>query len=363
MHKKRKSSILAIERKFAFLRTAISVVIAMIVAFLLIATVSETPWHDFWVFVIGPIQGLDRLAIILEKLIPILFTGTAVCLMYSGGQINLAAEGAFFAGAFTATAVAIIPGIPPVIHFILCALAGAAAGAVICGLPGYLHVKFDVMVVVSSLMINYVSLYLGLYLILNVFFDPSAGFAASYLFAPSAKLPVIIPGTRVHLGLVLGLMVVAGGFVMLYKTKYGYRIRTIGQNSQFAKYSGLPVGPTLVTLQLIAGAIAGLGGTTEVLGLHNRFSYATFTNHGWDGIMLAVLARNNPKSVPFAALFLAYIRTGADVLSRMTSIPTEVVKIVQSIVIVLVCAEGLLKNREHKAIVKQSQLANLSEEV
>ena len=282
MDKKKKFSVLSIERRFAFMRTAISVVIAMIVAFLLIATVSETPWNDFWVFVIGPIQGLDRLAIILEKLIPILFTGTAVCLMYSGGQINLAAEGAFFAGSFTATAVAIIPGIPSGLHFILCAAAGAAAGAIICGLPGYLNVKFDVMVVVSSLMINYVALYLGLYLVLNVFYDPQAGFAASYMFSSSARLPVIIPGTRVHLGLILGLLVVAGGYIMLYKTKYGYRIRTIGQNSKFAKYSGLPVGKTLNTLQLIAGAVAGRGGRTEVPGLHNSSSYATFSNHGGD---------------------------------------------------------------------------------
>lgn len=362
MLKNRELSVTAIERRFTWLRTILSLVIAMIVAFLLIATVSETPLHDFCVFVFGPMAGLDRMSIILEKFIPILFTGTAVCLMYSGGQINLGAEGAFFAGAVAATAVAIQPGIPTGVHFVLCALAGAAAGAVICGIPGYLNVKFNIMVVVSSLMINYVALYLGLYLIMNVLFDPQAGFAASYAFASSAKLPVIIPGTRVHLGLVLGLLAAAGGYVLLYKTSYGYKVRTIGQNLRFATYSGIPVEKTIISLQLLAGALAGLGGTTEILGLYNRFSYSNFTNHGWDGIMLAVLAHNNPKSIPLAALFLAYIRTGSDVLSRMTNIPTEIVKIVQSVVIVLTCASGLLKKQEHRAIVRHSQLAGKSKE-
>lgn len=358
---KRPLSATAIERRYSLLRTAISVGIAMAVAFVLIAVVSKNPTEDFLTFIIGPLQGVNRLSTIVEKLIPLLFTGTAVCIMYSCSQINLSAEGAFFAGTYAATAVAILPGIPPVLHFVLCTLAGAAAGAVVTGIPAVLHVKYDVMVVVSSLMINYVSLYFGLYLILNVLRDPTSGFEASFPFADGARLPVIVPGTRIHLGLVFGILAVAFGYIMLYKTKYGYKIRTVGNNRQFAKYSGVPVGATIITCQVLAGAIAGFGGTTEVLGLYRRFSYSGFTGHGWDGVMLAVLARNNPRSVPLAALFLAYIRTGADVLSRMSNIPTEVVKIVQSVVIVLVCAEGMLRGSEHRTIVRHSRDAELKE--
>lgn len=356
------TSVAGIERRFSILRTAISVTIALAVALALIAIVSDSPLKDFTTFVLGPLQSVNRLSIIIEKMIPLLFTGTAVCIMYSCNQINLSAEGAFFAGTFTATAIGILPGIPTGLHFALCALAAAAAGAVISGIPGIMHVKKGVMTVVSSLMINYVSLYIGLYLMLNVLLDPAAGFAGSFPFAESAKLPIIIPGTKVHFGLILGIAVVVIAYVILYKTKYGYQIRTIGSNREFALYSGIPVGATIISCQLLAGAIAGLGGATEVLALYSRFSYGGLTNHGWDGVMLAILARNNPKAIPFAALFLAYIRTGADVLNRMSNIPTEVVKIVQAIVIVLVCAEGLLRKSEYRAIVKHSQRAELSKE-
>ncbi len=351
-----------IEKRFSFLRTALSVLIALVIAFLLILTVSEDPVNDMITFLIGPLTSVSRISTIVEKLIPLLFTGTAVCLMFSAGQINLSAEGAFFAGAIASTAIAMIKGIPIGIHFVLCFLAGGLAGAIISGLPGIMHVKFKVMTVVSSLMLNYVALFLGLYVLLNIYRDPTAGFEASYPFAESAKLPIIIPNTDIHLGLIIGIAVVIFGSVLLHKTTFGYGIRTIGQNQKFAFYSGIPVGKTIILTQVIAGFLAGAGGSVEILGLYNRLAYSGFTGHGWDGIMIAVVARNNPKNVPFAVLFVAYIRTAADVLSRMSKVPNEVVDIIQAVIIVFIAAEAFLSQWEHRAIVKNSQLVTAQEQ-
>lgn len=347
----------AIEKRFSILRTVLAILIALVIAFILIASVSDKPLEDMMTFVFGPLTSVRRLATVVEKLIPLLFTGTAVCLMYSCGQVNLAAEGAFFAGAFTSTAIAIQPGIPAGLHFVLCLLAGCCAGAIVCGIPGIMQVKFNVMTVVSSLMINYVALYLGLYLILNPLRDPSAGFEASFRFAKGATLPVLFKGTNVHAGLFIGLLVVLLGYYLQYRTTFGYSLRTIGSNPNFAKYSGISVGGTIIATQLLAGGIAGAGGTVEVLGMYSRFSYSGFTNHGWDGIMIAVLAKNNPRNVPFAALFLGYIRAAADVLNRTSNVPTEVVRVVQSVVIVFIAAESLLSGWEHKRIVENSRQA------
>lgn len=291
----------------------------------------------------------------INKWIPLLFTGTAVCLFFSVGQINLAAEGAFFAGAFTSTVVAIIGGIPSGLHFILCALAGGLAGAIICGLPGIMYTKFNVMTVVSSLMINYVVLFLGLYVITNLVRDPAAGYEASYRFKESARLGELIPGSNIHTGLIIAVLVVVLGYLLLYKSTFGLQIRTIGANAAFAKYSGMPVAKVIVFTQLLGGFIAGLGGTTEVLGLYNRFGYSGLTNHGWDGIMLAVLARNNPKYIPLAALFLAYLRTSADVLNLTSNVPSEVINIIQAIIISFIAAERFLAGWEYKTIVRNTE--------
>lgn len=344
-----------IEQRFRLIRTVAAVAISLVIAFGLIATVSDQPFADLMTFIFGPLESLDRLDILVQKMIPLLFTGTAVCLMYSCGQINLAAEGAFFAGAYAATAIAIQGGIMAGLHPVLSILFGGLAGAIICVIPGIMHVKFNVMTVVSSLMINYVSLYLGLYLIMNVMLDPSAGYNASYPFADTAKLPIIIPDTGIHLGLIIGILVVFGGWWLLYRSTFGYSIRAIGRNQEFAKYSGIKVGSIIIATQALAGFLAGIGGSIEVLGLYNRFNYGGLTSHGWDGVMLAVIAGNNPKNIPFAALFLAYIRTATDVLNRESSVPTEVVKIVQAVIIVFIAATGFLSGWEHRTIVKNSQ--------
>ncbi|QTQ11189.1 ABC transporter permease [Treponema parvum] len=344
-----------IEQRFNILRTCIAVSISLVIAFVLIISVSNKPGKDMFTFLFGPFTRIDRFALMFEKAIPLLFTGVAVCLMYACGQINLAAEGAFFMGAFVCTPVAFIVGIPAGIHPVLCIIAGGIAGAVICGIPAVMHVKFGVLTVVSSLMINYVAMYLGLYYILNSLRDPTAGYEASYEFMTSARLASFTNLANIHIGLIIGILVVIGGYILMYKSTLGYCLRMIGQNQNFAKYSGIKVGFVIITVQLLAGFIAGAGGAIDMLGMYNRFKYSNLTNHGWDGIMIAVLARNNPKYVPLAVLFLSYIRMSADVLSRTSNVPTEVVKIIQAVVIIFVAAESFLSTWEHREIVKASQ--------
>ena len=304
---------------------------------------------------IGPLKSVNNLMTIVTKAIPLLFTGTAICLVNRCGQINIAAEGSFFAGAVAATAVAIIPNIPPILHFILCFIAAMIVGAIFMGIPSILHVKYNAVTIVSSLMINYVALFLGLYIILNPLRDGSAGFEASYPFKSTAILPKLFAGTRIHLGLVFGLIVVFIGYILLNKTAFGVQIRTIGTNEKFAKYSGMPISKTIVLTSIIAGMMAGLGGACEVLGNYPRFVYTGFTNHGWDGVMLAVLCYNQPKYMPLAAMFLAYIRTSADALNFSSSIPPEIVNIIQGIIIIFIASERFLSVWKHRVIVNNAE--------
>lgn len=346
---------MTISGRFSILRTLIAILIALGIAFLLILTVSDNPLQDFGTLLVGPLKNTTTMTTIVSKAIPLLFTGTAICLVNSCGQINIAAEGAFFAGAVAATAVAIIPGIPALIHIPLCLLAAALVGSLFMGIPGLLHVKFNSVTIVASLMINYVALYLGLYLILNPLKDGSAGFEASYLFSSTAKLPTLFGNSRIHIGLLIGLAIVVFAYILLNKTAFGIQVRSVGNNEKFATYSGMPVKKTILGVSCLAGTIAGIGGACETLGNYQRFVYTGFTNHGWDGVMLAVMCHNKPQYMPLAAVFLAYIRTAADTLNFSSSIPPEIVNIIQGVIIIFVAAERFLSGWEHKAIVKNSQ--------
>lgn len=220
-------------------------------------------------------------------------------------------------------------------------------------IPSILYTKFRSVTIVTSLMMNYVALYLGLYIILNPLRDPTAGFEASYPFQESAKIPKLFD-TRISSGIILAIIVVIFAIFLLNKTTFGYRVLTVGNNPRFANYSGIKVNKTIILVSLLSGFISGMGGGTEILGNYDRFMYSDFTNHGWDGMMISVMCQNNPKLIPIGALFIAYLQTSADTLNLTSKIPPELIEIVQAIIIIFVAAKKFLKNWEHKTIVNES---------
>lgn len=344
-----------IEKQFEVLRTLLAVAIALVIAFIIILFVSDKPVEAITSFVIGPLQNMRRIGNIIEMMTPLLLTGVAVCFIFSSNQTNMAVEGGFFLGAVGATIIATTLHLPIVLHLMLSLIVGGIFGSVVCYIPAKLYVKYDAKPVVSSLMMNYVCLYMGLYVINNLIRDHKAGFLASYRFDKTSILPDILPGTKVHFGIIIGIVVVVLGYLFLYKSKYGYQIRMVGKNMDFSKYSGMPINSIITKTAIIGGFVAGLGGAIEVLGMYNRFQYQGLTNHGFDGILVGIMAKYNPKYVPFAAAFLAYIRVGADVMSRTSDTPIELVTIIQAIIIILVVSERFLYNLKHRKIVKASQ--------
>lgn len=346
-----------IQQRFFVIKTIASMLIALAIAFVLMALKSEDPLSSLVTFMIGPFTSWNRFCGMLNKLTPLLFTSCAVCLMFSGGQFNLAAESAFYFGGVMSTIIAVLPGIPSGLHFVLVALFSMAAGALMCFIPAFMHVKFNAVMFVAALMLNYAVQYLIKYLMTNPLRDPTAGFEATRKIAESAKLPAILSSqaTKVHIGILIGLGVVVFTWFLLYKTPYGQKVRSIGSNRTFASFSGMKVGGTILVTCLIGGAMCGLGGAVEVAGIYRRLTWEASPGFGWDGVMIAMIARNNPKYVPLGALFLAYVRTSSEILSMTSSIPTEIVSIIQAIVISFIAASAFLQGWERRTIIRNSQ--------
>ncbi len=339
-----------IEKQFALLRVALAILVSLGLAVIIILLVSDTPLASLRYLLIGPFTTARRMGNVIEAVIPLLFTGVGVSIMYAAGQTNMAAEGAFFLGAAGAAGAALLP-LPPGLHPLVCIAVGGAAGALITAVPALLYLKCGAKPVVSSLMMNYVALYLGLYLINYHFYDPEAGYLCSLPFAETAKLPVLLRGTSIHLGLLLGVLTVLLGHLYLRRSRGGYAIRAVGMNMNFARYAGIPVASVILSCQLLGGLIAGAGGAVEVLGMYERFQYQALTNHGFDGILVAIMAKYHPKLVPVSALFLAYVRVGADIMARMTDVTVEIVYLIQAVIILFVASERFLAGWEHRRIV------------
>lgn len=343
-----------IEALFFVLRDLCAIGIALLISLLLIFMVSEDPWGSFRLFLFGPLQTVSRMGYLVEKMIPLLFTGVGTSLMVRCGQMNMGSEGAFYLGGVVCTAVAVRLALPAGVHPLVCMLLAGAAGAVACGITAVLHTKFHALTIVTSLMMNYVCLYFGMYFINHPLWDTASGFKASYKYAETALLPRLFTKTNIHAGLFFAIAAVIFGHILLEKSSFGYRIKMVGTNPSFAKYSGINVTATIIICELIGGFLAGFGGAVEQLGMYKRFEYQGLSGHGFDGVMIAVIAGNNPKYIPLAALFLAYVRVGAEATARMSDVPPELVSIVQSIVIMLVVAEKFLAGWKHRVITRES---------
>jgi len=345
-----------IESLFSVLRIIIAIAIAMSFAFLMILLISKDPGGSIYNFVVGPFTTLRRFGEIVSKAIPLLFTGAAVCFIFSANQTNMAVEGGFTVGALGATIVAVYFHFSnSVLHISAALLMGGLFGMLACLIPAWMYVKFNSKPIVSSLMVNYICMYIAIGLINHSMRDNSAGYNASAKFAATAQLPKIVGGTTIHVGLIIGAVVMVLSYFYLYRSRYGYEIRVVGRNMDFARYSGMPIKRILMSSQLIGGFLAGIGGAVEVLGMYTRFQYASNTGLGFDGIMVGIMAAYNPKAVPLAAFFYAYVKEGAAILARSSDIPVELVSIIQAIIIMMVVAERFLYKQKHRMMVKAAE--------
>lgn len=298
------------------------------------------PGAALWLFVVGPVSSIRYFGNVIEATTPVLFTGLAATLMFRAGMFNIGVEGAFFLGGFVTTAAVLVLGVGAP----LALLAGALVGSMVCAIPGYLRVKTGASELVTSLMFNYIALFIGLYFLNYYLRDSGAASMASYKIPADAKLPRIISDTRIHIGLLIGLLLCLVGGLGMFFTRGGFRLRATGANPRFAAHLGVNTAGILLRVQLLGGFIAALGGGIEVLGLYHRFSWGTLPGQGWTGITVAILARANPALVVPAALFMAYLQVGGELLSRNYDVPSEMVGIIQALVILCVSADYLVRN-------------------
>ena len=177
------------------------------------------------------------------------------------------------------------------------------------------------------------ALFIGLYIVNYHLRDPNAGAMLSYRIPLDGKLPRILAGTRVHLGLVIGLLGCALGAVYLYKTRWGYESRLVGSNPLFARHVGVRTVLVGLIAPCVGGFIAAAGGAVEIEGMYSRFSWTDLPGLGWNGLVVAILANNNPAFVPVAAVFLAYLEVGGDLLAQNFAVPAEAVGVIKALII------------------------------
>lgn len=348
------------QNMFELFRGFVAITIAILVAFILILICADDPGQALECLLIKPIisnGALNTKSIftILARMTPIIFTGLAVCVMFSANQFNLGGEGAVMLGGFIAAVIGIYLPLGTGVHVFVAILAGTIIGGLVMIIPAVIKVKLKASEMVCSLMMNYVIMFIILHFLNNVFADRSKGATQTYPFLDTATIPKMIPNTELSWGFAIAIIVTIIAAYFMHRTRWGYSIRMIGINESFSKYSGMKVGGIIVLSQVIGGMLSGMGGAIEMLGRYNTFLWLDLPGYGWTGITVAILAKNNPIMIPFAAFFISYLNRGCELMSIYAGVPAEMIDIIQAVIFLFFAAEHFLSGTRQKIVVKDAK--------
>jgi simple sugar transport system permease protein len=273
----------------------------------------------------------------LVRAIPLMLTGTAVAIAFRAGVFNVGAEGQLLAGAAGAAAVALSAPNGGALTAIAALAMGAVAGAAWAGIAALLRARFGVLEVISTIMLNFVALYAVSYLVRGLLQEPTHAYPQTAPIAAAVRLARIPGAGRLHLGLFVALAVVLAGGWALRHTAAGFRLVAVGENAAAAASAGLiDVLRTTTRAFLLSGALAGLAGAIEVLGV----TYALYENispgYGYTAIAVALLAGLDPWRVIAAALLFAALEAGAGAMQRDANVPSSVVSVIEALIILAV---------------------------
>lgn len=327
-----------------FILTALVLVMAIAAVLIPVALATPDPLGMIDTFLLGPFRNFRHTGNLVEMATPAMLCGLAVALMFRAGMFNLGVEGAFFFGGLSTAAIVILVPLPSWAIAPVALAGGMIIGSSSCVVPGVLRNRFEVSELVSSLMLNFAVMFIGLYVVNSVLRDPSAGAMVSYRIPADARLPRIVDGTRIHLGTVLAFLACIAGSIYLFRTKAGYESRIVGANPRFAAHLGLPIRSIMLRAQILGGTIAAFAGGIEILGLYQRFSWQSLPGNGWTGVVVAILARDRPLLLIPSALFLSYLQVGGDLVARNHDVPNEVVGLIQALILILVTASAITRN-------------------
>jgi len=339
----------------AGLRGALPSVVAVLAAFLvgtlvLFAT-GYSPIDAYSNLLYGAFGSYYYIGQTFTQATPIIFTSLAFLFAFKCGLFNIGAEGQLLIGGFAAALVGIsFTDLPVYIHLPLALLAGAAGGALWGFIPAILKAKLDAHEVITTMMLSYVALYVNSYMVNYPFKAPPGYVAQTPLVAPSAQLPYLMPPTQLSASIIVAIMMVVSIAYLLRRTTLGYEIRAIGLNPSAAESGGINVKRGIVVALVISGAIAGLGGAGEILGVHHRYIDGFSPGYGWDGLAVALIGGLDPFGVVFAAILFGALRSGGTVMNRVTGVPLDVIFILQALVVLFVAAPRLIKYLSSKGV-------------
>ncbi len=341
---------------FDAIKMAIAILIALAITFVILCLISKDPINALKTILLGPLSKRRYIGAVIESFISFAFAGLAAGVLFKAGGFNMGAEGIFI---ITGAVVAWIASSPvtssPILHPILCYLGAMLVGGILMILPSFLKAKFGTNEMVVSLMLN--SIYAGVtaYIVRTFIATQQRGSVSSKDYLASARIGYLYEPLRISACFILLIIVTIGLYLMMNKTKLGYQMRLAGVNPKFAEYSGVSAFRLSITTAVIAGVLCGMGSTTQLLTQTSYYTPAqSLVGIGFSGMLLSMLGKNNPIGIVIAAFFIKYLEQGAAILYFVdNAVPSEIVSIVEGIIIMLISSQYFLRRLRERQLLKE----------
>jgi ABC-type uncharacterized transport system permease subunit len=357
--------------------TFIAIFFGFIVAAIVLGIAGYNPVEAFNALFKGIFSKPKYISNTIIKSTPIILTGLSVAFAFKTGLFNIGAEGQYIVGTIAATVVGIKLDLPAALQIPAVILAGVIAGALYGGIVGLLKAKFGIHEVITSIMLNWIALYLSNFIVgLTAFHQPSStgtymikksGFttilenwknsdAGIEVLSKHKWLSDIMLKTDVNIGIIIAILAAIAIWVLLYKTSKGYELRAVGSNRHSAEFAGINVNKNILQAMLVAGAIAGLAGALAITGVapHKISIMAAFENNGFNGMSVALIAGSSPIGCIFSGLLFGGLLYGGQTIQSTMGAPSEIINIMMGTIvffvaltkIVPILADKLLKRGE-----------------
>ena len=332
---------------------ALTLFLSGVLVAVLVFLLSKAPLTTIYYFFIGAFTNTYYFGNMLNSAVPLIFTGLGISLAFKSSVFNLGGEGQVYAGGLAATAVCL--AFPQGNGFavgILAVAAAAAASAIIAGLSGYFRMKWGADEMISSFLLSAALILVVNYFVTGPLDDPKNNLLQTYALGRQYALMKIFPPSKLNASVVFALLAAVAVYFFMFKSHAGYEMRMCGLNREFSRYGGINVDRYLVMPMILSGALHGLAGGFAVLGTYGALIKGFSGGMGWNGIAVALIARNNPLGVIPAAAFFAYLEAGAKAAMLRSDVTFELAGIAQSFIFYFVTAQalyGLLRIRRRPA--------------
>jgi ABC-type uncharacterized transport system permease subunit len=331
-------------RLISYLSPLLAGLLTLIAGAILFAALGQSPLETLYTFFIMPISDLYGLSELGVKAAPILLCATGLAVCYRANVWNIGAEGQLLMGAlFGSWAALTFLEVESFWVLPVVLLAGTVAGAAWAGVPAFLRTHFNTNEILSTIMLNYIALNCLLFAVHGPLKDPDGyNFPESALFSEWVTLPILLDGTRIHLGIVLALLSVAVIWAFLSKTFVGFQIQVLGKDDSAARFAGFRDKKLVWLCFLISGGLAGLAGVAEVTGPIGQLIPHVSPGYGFAAIIVAFLGRLHPVGILFASLLMALLYLGGEMVQIELGLPLALTGLFQGMLLFFLLACDVL---------------------